>query len=186
MFWTVEGHIPIRPKTDGMGIMVSLLIIREFGFTFNLMEENLNRKAVMELYGTTEKNSKEENILSSNPFYRDFEYGKTRSGYWDSSHAAIQLEDATDFFFTLFSPNAYQLVYELDHSQAHKKFSEDTHVVKHFNLHPGGSVPFVRSLEVSTDSVGPYYHEHILKPGDIMHHTFSNLDPPPRSKPTMP
>ena len=97
-FWTVEGHVPIRPKTDGMGIMISLLITREFGWTFNLTEDNLkevlvivnkkrngqhylNRKAAVELYGTTEKNTKNENTLHANPFYRDFEYGKTRSGY---------------------------------------------------------------------------------------------------------
>ena len=70
--WNAEGHIPIIPKTEGRRIMVSLFITREFGFTFNLTEENLkevlvivnqkkkgthclNRKAAIELYGTAEK-----------------------------------------------------------------------------------------------------------------------------------
>ena len=119
------------------------------------------------------ENSKEENKLSSNPFCRDFEHGKTCSCYWDGSHAAIELEDAADFF-NLFSAHTYQLVYELNHSQAQNKFSEDAHVVKHFNLHPRGSVPFVQSLKVGADSAGSYHHGNVLKPGDIIHRTFYN------------
>ena len=70
--WTVEGHAPIVAKTEGKGIMVSLLIGREFGFTFNLTKEEidkvlvaannkrnkthyLNTKAAMELCVTEEK-----------------------------------------------------------------------------------------------------------------------------------
>ena len=89
--------MPVRTKTEGTGIMVSLLITREFGFTFNLtnamlqevlvvVNKNrknthyLNTKAAMELHGATEKNTKKENALTSNPFYRDFECGKAREG----------------------------------------------------------------------------------------------------------
>ena len=62
----------MRTKTDGQGTMLSMLIAREFGFTFNLIEEELmkvlskvnekrknvhylNSKAAMELHGTTKK-----------------------------------------------------------------------------------------------------------------------------------
>ena len=34
-FWSAEGHIPKRNKTDGLGTMMSLLISRELGFAFN-------------------------------------------------------------------------------------------------------------------------------------------------------
>ena len=112
--------------------MVSIMITREFGFAFNLIDKMLqealvivnknrknvhylNTKAAMELHGATEKNTKEDNTLTSDPFYRDFECGKAREGCWDGSHAAMQIEDATDFFFTLFSKNPHQLVCELDH-----------------------------------------------------------------------
>ena len=47
MFWTIEDHIPIKTKTDGMGMMTSLLITREFGFAFNLTEKNLQEVLVI-------------------------------------------------------------------------------------------------------------------------------------------
>ena len=88
-YWNVEGNIPLRKKTEGTGIMVSIITTREFGFAFNLtdkmlqevlaiFDENiknaryLNTKADIELCSTTEKNTKEDNALTSNPFYRDF------------------------------------------------------------------------------------------------------------------
>ena len=61
MYWNAEGHIPIIPKTEGMGTMVSLFITREFGFTFNLTEENLKEvltivsKKIKELITLIEK-----------------------------------------------------------------------------------------------------------------------------------
>ena len=124
--------------------------------------------------------------MSSSPFCLDFGHGKARSGHWDGSHASIQLEDATDFFFTLFSKITYQLACELDHSQTHKKFSDDARAVKHFNLHLGRAVPFAHNIAVSADSVGPYDYDEVLKPGDMMHHAHSINDPPPKSRPTVP
>ena len=35
-YWGIEGHVPQRNKTEGMGIMISLIITREFGSTFGL------------------------------------------------------------------------------------------------------------------------------------------------------
>ena len=88
-YWTIEGNIPLRTKTEGTGIMISLMTAREFGFAFSftdkiiqevlaIVNENrknshcLNTKAAMDLHVTTEKNTKEDNTLTSNPFYRDF------------------------------------------------------------------------------------------------------------------
>ena len=113
----------MRTKTDGQGIMVSLLFSREFGFTFNLTEEELikllakvnekmknthyvNVKASIELHGRNEKNTKNEKNIEIPSFYRDFECSKERECYWDGNHAAIQIEDCTDFFFALFSSTA--------------------------------------------------------------------------------
>jgi len=104
--------------------MVSVIMTREFGFNFGLTNNELNEntaKAVFE--GKTMKPK-----LLSNPWYRDFEYGKSRKGYWDGNHTAVQLEDAVDIFYTLFNENTYELIFELDHSQAHKRFAKDTHI----------------------------------------------------------
>jgi len=86
--------------------MISLIITRKFGWTFDLKEEKLkevlricnnnrknihylNTKASMKLYEYTKKSSKDANILNYNLFYREFEYGKQRDGYWDGNHTAI-------------------------------------------------------------------------------------------------
>ena len=58
--------------------------------------------------------------LTENPFYRDFDYGKSRGGHWDGNHASAQLEDCADVFCTIFDKQSYLLVFELDHSQAHE------------------------------------------------------------------
>ena len=105
--------------------------------------------------------------LKSNPFHRDFEHGKHRKGHWDGNHASVQLEDCNDFFFTLFSSDVYQLAYELDHSQAHKRFAEDAHFMKHLNPSPSGAIPIVRNIVIKANSLGPFSHDKKLKPGAI-------------------
>ena len=76
-------------------------------------------------------------------------------------------------------------MFELDHSQCHKRFSKDAHVVKIFNLTHGGTVPFVRSIKVNPDSLGPFDHPNKLKVGEMAHHAFTADDPPPKCKPDM-
>ena len=46
-YWTFEGNDPLRTKTEGTGIMVSLLITREFGFAFNLTKDMLEELLVV-------------------------------------------------------------------------------------------------------------------------------------------
>ena len=38
-YWTLDGHMSQRNKTEGQGTMMSLLMSREFRFDFNLSEE---------------------------------------------------------------------------------------------------------------------------------------------------
>jgi len=78
------------------------------------------------------------------------------------------------------------LVFEFDHSQYHKRFDDNIHIVKYFNLNPGGAVLFVRSIVVNPNSLGIYNHLSKVKPNKMMHHTFGINDPPPKSKPDMP
>ena len=91
---------------------------------------------------------------------------------------AMQLEDCVDFFFALFSHDSHRLVFELDHSQAYKRFADDAHIIKHFNLKPGSSAPFVRDVTVTSDSLGPHDHESKLKDGDVLKHECLPADPP--------
>ena len=93
--------------------------------------------------------------LVDNPFYRESSYRKNHEGCWDGNHAAMQLEDCTDLFVVLFSYDSYQLVFEIDHSHAHKRFADNVLIVKHFNLKPGGSAPFVHDVAIVSTSLGP-------------------------------
>ena len=52
--------------------------------------------------------------LVDNPFYQEFSCEKNREGHCDANHAAVQLEDCVDLFFTLFSHHYYQLEFDLD------------------------------------------------------------------------
>ena len=97
--------------------------------------------------------------LVDNPFYHESSYVNNCEGHWDGNHAAMPLEDCVDFFFALFSYDSYQLVFELDHSQAHKRFADNARIIKHFNLKPSGSTPFVRDIAVASAYLGPCDYE---------------------------
>ena len=84
------------------------------------------------------------------------------------------------YFFVLLSINVHRLACELDHSQSHKRFSEDAHVVNNFNLNPGGAITIVRYMSVTKDWLGPFHHNNKLKVGDTCHHVFNCNDCPPK------
>jgi len=77
------------------------------------------------------------------------------------------------------------LVYELDHSQAYKRFAENAYIIKNFNLKPGGSVAFVRNIPVVAESLGPFCHDRKLKVGDICHHMYYPTNLPPKGNESM-
>lgn len=129
--------------------------------------------------------------LTSNPFVHSFDYGKARDGYWDGSHTAIQLEDCIDVLKVLFPADdifqscCYKIVFELDHSQAHKQFAKGTLIVKNFNHGFGGAKAPVKSYEIYSEKLlGPY--ETKLKVEDMEHHVFLPTDDPPYAEPDAP
>ena len=60
----------------------------------------------------------------------------------------MHLEDCHDFFAILFNTNKYELVIELDHSQAHKQYAPDAFTIDNFNLGPGGKVSFIKNITI--------------------------------------
>ena len=52
-------------------------------------------------------------------------------------------------FCALLSVRKLQLVFELNHSQCRENHDDDGHACKNFNVRPGRSAPFARSIEVS-------------------------------------
>ena len=197
-YWTFEDVCPLRTKTDGMGVMISLFVSREFGCgfgqgAFDKVKSSLNEKrknknylsehAAMESHGKLAKPP-----LETDPCYAEFLCGKNRSGYWDGNHVALQLEDVCDLFDDLFDKEKHKLVLELDHSQTHKRFTPDAFVVNDFNLFPGGKVPVVRDIEVGPEkeNLGAFYAQNKLLHGEVERHVFLPGDNPPFINPTMP
>ena len=86
----------------------------------------------------------------------------------------------------MLSPNQCQLVFELDHSQAHKRHAENTHVIKNFNLNPGGEVPFVRDFIVGNDSLGKHAHDQKVSTDRVVMHKHLPTDLPPKGSEYMP
>ena len=76
------------------------------------------------------------------------------------------------------SKNQCKIIFELDHSQCHKRHAKNGHVVKYFNLGPGRSVPIVHDVCVGNDSIGPCRHENTRQPGQMASHAFDESHNP--------
>ena len=132
--------------------------------------------------------------LTYDPLLRFFDYGKHRKGYWDGDHAVVQMEDCIDYV-TAACPDddnplecKYNLVFEVDHSQAHAKQLPNGLYPKNFNHGFGGKKPVVRPTKIKEADgyLGTFDHPGKLKPGDVELHYFLPTDPPPRCNPTAP
>ena len=42
-FWTFENNIPLRNKTEGLGVTIKFFVSREFGFAFGLNDAELKK-----------------------------------------------------------------------------------------------------------------------------------------------
>ena len=89
-------------------------------------------------------------------------------------------------FHILFDKHKNFLEFEFDHSQAHKRHSDDVFVVGNFNHGYGGSAPTVRDTIAIDNSVGPCVHSNIDKLGNEMIHMHTENDSPPKGKTNAP
>jgi hypothetical protein len=175
----------------GVGQMVSMLCLREFGFGLHLSVEQLarvnemrrNRKygdedAAIYLLGSADKKD-----LISSPFIRYLEYSKGKDGYWSYNHMVLQLEDCTDVFKVLYPQ--FDIVFELDHSSGHDKEKADglTTTPPMLGWEHGGKQRCMRSSELGESNTGTVRHSRCVNLGDIQHMNFRIDDLPPVLKP---
>ena len=126
-----NGETALVPKDEGMGIMISAMMSREFGWGFELTPEQLakvNKKRAGENYEDAESaTSKRGNAvkapLTESPFVREFEYGVNAQGYWSYEHMVMQLEDCIDCLKVVYPE--IDFVFLLDHSCDHDRQRED-------------------------------------------------------------
>ena len=127
-----DGESKCLPKEDGIGVMVSALQSREFGFGLRELSEEewkkvndhrasqeyLDKDAAKMIQGSAKKKP-----LESDPFKQYFQYGAAKDGYWSYEHLVCQLEDCQDVMRVLYSDFAVR--YNVDHSCGHDRQKED-------------------------------------------------------------
>ena len=88
----------------------------------------------------------------------------------------------------MFDKDKYQVVFELNHSQAHKRYTPDTFLGNNMNLSPGGAVPFIWDIIIGPepDKISSYNILNKLKCGDVDIHKFVLTDNPPKLNPCLP
>ena len=146
---TPDGQTPVIPKDDGLGVMISAFVSREFGFGMQLSPEQLeevNRKRRGETYQDKEASTKvngnnRKTPLKISPFMIEFEYGANCQGYWDYDRMVPQVEDCIDVLKTLYADEEYEWYFNFDHSCGHDRQRPDGLSMTKLCKGYGGSQP---------------------------------------------
>jgi len=109
-------------------------------------------------------------LMFDDPCLRFFRSGLNHDGYWNGSHAKIQLEDVTDCLSYIFP--MFDFVYLFDQSSGHTKMRPDGLNVANMNISYGGAVNQMRDTSVT--EVGQY--SSLLNVGDLQILSFVDGD----------
>lgn len=127
-----SGEVPLMPKDKGQGLMISAFVSGEFGFNWQLSQEQLiqvnhcrknnffsDTEAAITKHGKTEKYP-----LTHSPFQQQLQYGAMREGYWTYKDMVLQLEDCVDCLKCLLG-NDFDYLFLFDHSNSHDRVAAD-------------------------------------------------------------
>ncbi|KAI2509601.1 hypothetical protein MHU86_4862 [Fragilaria crotonensis] len=126
MGWA-KGQVPLLPKSEGDGYMLSAFVSREFGFGRQMTEDELQRVNMarqtaarrwkLPRYNSCDGNlgNNEEADFVGIPFVKYLFIGINNQGYWNSYHMSLQLEDVVDCLRILYP--SFDFVFLFDHSQ---------------------------------------------------------------------
>ena len=176
----------IRPKDDGLGIMISAFQSREFGFGLVTTEsdlEEVNRRRDGVKYHDTQaaidiRKREYKEPLTTSPFLREFEYGQNADGYWTYQHMVLQLEDCVDVLNVKYPQ--YDFLFLFDHSCGHDRQREDGLNVEKMSKGFGGRAQRkMRETKIkqSQGYLGP--HSPKLQIGETQSMVFSPLESGP-------
>ena len=180
--WTApDGQKSMIPKDEGLGVMISAFVSREFGFGYFISIEDLekvNKKregkhysdelASKKIKGNTMKAP-----LTESPFVVEFEYGANNQGYWDYDHMIMQFEDCIDVVTTLHPE--FEFLFLFDHSCGHDRQRPDGLSVTKVNKTAGGVQPKMRQSKMETEEfLGPF--PATLQVGDCQQMVFQDGD----------
>ena len=189
--WSVEGKTKLRPKTEGMGIMVSAVFDEWRGFGLPLTESellliNTMREARAIAGGLTPP---KKFLCGESPGLIFFQYGngKGKQGYWDGVKFQQQCNDFMDVIEALY-PHM-QILLEVDHSSGHLKEQSDGLMVNAMGMKWGGKTIPKRDSVMEAGCLGPNpptINGVQLKLGSTQKMTFEEGDPGPFYEPNAP
>ena len=186
--WTApDGQKALVPKDDGMGIMISAFVSREFGYGLKLSQEDILK--INQLRRGNDKHYSDEEaaklvtgksckpILTKSPFVLEFEYGAAQQGYWKYDHMAVQMEDCVDCLVTLYPE--YDFLFLFDHSCGHDRQRPDGLNAQRVNKSFGGGVPKMRNTTIESKDYLDPYKPTMLAIGDVQSMVFTDNDDGP-------
>ena len=180
-----NGERPLTPKDDGIGIMYSCFISREFGLFQHLTQAELDKintkrrgskykdsHAIKRLRGTDDKKD-----LKSSPFVRTLDYGVNAEGYWGYDNIAEQFEDCVDALKTLYG-DEFDFDFMFDQSSGHCKKQDGGLNVVGMNKEFGGRQKKLRDTYIADEQgyLGTEHEPRLLNKGDWQHFTFDTRD----------
>ena len=182
--WSINGKTKLRPKTEGMGIMVSSFFCERRGFGFALTEAEIQlvnaRRA--ERWRLTGEPVRKDVESCSSPGLIFFKYGNGRGkqGYWDGEKFQQQCTDFMDVLEIIY-PNM-QILIEVDHSSGHFKEQSDGLMVNAMGVNWGGKTLPKRDTIMEEGCLGaspPTINGRTLVIGSTQKMIFEIGDPPP-------
>ena len=130
VMWGEEGRVPIRPKNQGRGLMVSDFIT-EFDGLLQLSIEEYRRAA--------------ESDPSIRMCAREIlKFGSGSEGYWNNARFLKQMEMAIKIADIKYPSDKYSKVWVFDQSSGHCALREDALHVTRMNVGSGGAQPRMR------------------------------------------
>ena len=128
--WSEKGKQPIRPKSQGRGLMVSDFI-EEHGGYLRLSDEEYERA----------KSSHPELWKEAR---RVLKLGAEYEGYWDSNKFLNQVEKSITIAEIKYPKETHNLVFLFDQSSGHTAFADNALNVNRMNVKLGGAQAILR------------------------------------------
>ena len=133
ILWAEEGKIPIRPKTQGRGLMVSDFVTEHDGLLALTDEEYIK--------------AHEYNSRISKYACQIIKYGVSGDGYWNNEKFLKQVKKAIEIAKFKYPAENFTLVWLFDQSSGHCAYKDDALNVNKMNVKPGGAQPKMRDTE---------------------------------------
>ena len=186
--WSVGGTLPMRPKSEGVGLHVASFVSRTRGWHFdvtndqlaeinfrrqrrpNYVKPDIAREARKEMGMDPTDPRKRPLTHDSLPFHTFLKVGARREGYFTGAKFAVQLEDTIDCMEVLYPQ--HRVLIEVDQSAGHGRSSPDALNANNINMLPGANLrkgAFHATRIVDESMLGPHA---TLKLGDTQHFIF--------------